>query len=58
MAETANIAKMAEKLSKEVFAEFLWQKTGSTNINWPCEDEERHGKKTHPSDVVFYYDEP
>jgi len=58
MAETANIAKMAEKLSKEVFAEFLWQKTGSTNINWPCEDEENHGKKTHPSDVVFYYDEP
>jgi hypothetical protein len=58
MAETANIAKMAEKLSKELFAEFLWQRSGSTNINWPCEDEVAHEKKTHPSDVVFYYDEP
>ena len=58
MAETANIAKMAEKLSKELFAEFQWQQVGTTNINWPCEDSERHKKKTHPSDVVFYYDEP
>lgn len=58
MAETANIAKMAEKLSKELFAEFQWQRTGTTNINWPCEDESRHKKKTHPSDAVFYYDEP
>ena len=58
MAETANIAKMAEKLSKELFAEFFWNKIGSTNINWPCEDEEGHKAKTHPSDVVFYYDEP
>lgn len=58
MAETTNIAKMAEKLSREVFAEFLWQQTGSTNINWPCENKENHSKKTHPSDVVFYYDEP
>jgi hypothetical protein len=58
MAETANIAKIAEKLSKELFAEFLWQQVGPWNQNWPCEDQERHGSKTHPSDVVFYYDEP
>ena len=58
MAETANIAKMAEKLSKELFAEFQWQRSGTTNINWPCEDPDHHKKKTHPSDVVFYYDEP
>ena len=58
MAETANIAKMAEKLSKELFAEFLWQKMGPTNINWPCEDQGVHKSATHPSDVVFYYDEP
>jgi hypothetical protein len=58
MAETANIAKMAEKLSKELFLEFQWQRTGTTNINWPCEDQNHLKKKTHPSDVVFYYDEP
>jgi hypothetical protein len=58
MAETANIAKIAEKLSKELFGEFLWQQSGPWNQNWPCEDQERHGSKTHPSDVVFCYDEP
>ncbi|MCY0853228.1 hypothetical protein [Cupriavidus sp. D39] len=58
MAETTNIAKMAEKLSKELFAEFLWQKMGPTNINWPCEDQSSHKAITHPSDVVFYYEEP
>lgn len=58
MAETTNIARMAEKLSKELFAEFLWQKMGPTNLNWPCENEEAHKAKTHPSDVVFYYEEP
>jgi hypothetical protein len=58
MAETTNIAKMAEKLSKELFAEFLWQRMEPTNVNWPCEDKERHNAKTHPSDVVFHYEEP
>jgi hypothetical protein len=58
MAETTNIAKMAEKLSKELFAEFLWQRMDPTNINWPCEDVAKHKAKTHPSDVVFYYEEP
>lgn len=58
MAETANIAKMAEKLAKELFSEFLWKQTGPTNTNWACEDQEKHKKTTHPSDVVFYYDEP
>lgn len=56
--ETANIAKMAEKLAKELFAEYQWRRVGTTNINWTCEDQGRHGKKTHPSDVVFSYDEP
>jgi hypothetical protein len=58
MAETIHIAEMAEKLSKEIFSEFLWQRTGPTNQNWPCEEQEAHGKKTHPSDVVFFYDNP
>lgn len=58
MAETINIAKMAEKLSKGIFGEFLWQRMEHTNLNWPCEDQENHAVKTHPSDVVFWYDEP
>lgn len=58
MAETINIAKMAEKLSKGIFLEFLWGRMEHTNLNWPCEDEGKHVVKTHPSDVVFWYDEP
>lgn len=58
MAETTNIAKIAEKLSKELFAEFLWDQIGPWNWNWSCEETERHKRKTHPSDIVFYYDEP
>lgn len=58
MPETTNIAKMAEILSNDLFAEFLWERTGPTNVNWSCEDKDVHELKTHPSDVVFYYDNP
>lgn len=58
MAETANIAAMAERLSGELFGEFFWKRTGPMNENWPCDKQEQHKVKTHPSDVVFYYDEP
>ncbi len=59
MGETANTSRMAEILSKEVFSEFLWKKSGPYNANWPCVTESHNRKAgTHPSDVVFYYDEP
>ncbi len=57
MAETTNLAHMAELLSKELFGEFLWQRSGPMNVNWSCVAE-RHRTKTHPSDVVFFYDNP
>lgn len=58
MAETINIAKMAEKLSTGIFKEFLWGRSEHTNLNWSCEKPDDHKKKTHPSDVVFWYDDP
>ncbi|WP_125879963.1 hypothetical protein [Pseudomonas sp. o96-267] len=58
MAETANIAIMAEILSEELFSEFFWNRSGPYNRNWDCEDQEKHKVKTHPSDVVFWYEEP
>lgn len=58
MGETVHIAEMAEILSNDIFSEFFWKKTGPTNQNWPCEDQERHKVAAHPSDVVFCYDEP
>jgi hypothetical protein len=58
MSETANIARMAEKLSDDLFSEFFWVKTGPMNVDWRCEHPEAHGVKSHPTDVVFFYDEP
>lgn len=57
MAETGNIATMAERLSTELFSEFLWERVGPMNWNWQCV-EERHKRRTHPSDIVFYYENP
>lgn len=58
MAETINIAKMAERLSNGIFKEYLWGRMEHTNLNWTCEAQDKHAVKTHPSDVVFWYDEP
>lgn len=58
MPETTNIAVMAEILSNKLFSDFGWQQTGTTNHNWPCENSDLHKRSSHPSDVVFFYDEP
>jgi hypothetical protein len=58
MAETQNISIMAEKISDEIFSEFFWERKGPLNINWSCANEKKHKKKTHPSDVVFRYEDP
>jgi hypothetical protein len=55
--ESENISKMAEILTKEMFNEFFWEQSGPININWKCINE-NHEKKTHPSDIVFSYQEP
>jgi len=58
MGETENIAKMAEKLSKDLFKKLLWGDIcGPINQNWPCV-KDHHDRKTHPTDVVFEYAEP
>lgn len=94
MAETDNIAKIAELLAQKLFGRFIWFDTGGWNQNWKCVSDEHVSKKraknkskisgsiaedvtifpptnaevseaaattkilSHPSDVVFYYDEP
>jgi hypothetical protein len=57
MAETVNISRIAEYISKNLFLELGWEQEGPANINWACEDKS-HNKKTHPSDIVFSYQEP
>jgi len=58
VAETSNIAKMAEIVSREIFSEFFWENVGSLDTNWDCAQPDRHNKKTHPSDIVFRYEHP
>lgn len=60
MSETANIAAMAEKVSKDVFRFLKWERKKSMDRNWDCASPELHKTKsgTHPSDAVFYYEHP
>lgn len=57
MGETGNVSKIAEILSEQIFSTFGWTERGPRNENWECVDSQ-HNKKTHPSDIVFYYLEP
>ena len=62
MAETEQIAKMAELASAEIFAVFGWKDVVLRNQNWECTEKKRHSKLkgagTHPSDAVWMYVEP
>lgn len=58
MAETSNTAKMAKKVSEEIFSEFGWQQKGPEDVNWACVATEKHELDTHPSDVVQCYADP
>ncbi len=58
MAETGNIETLAKMVSRDIFQWFKWKSCPLTDVNWECVLEEHTKKKTHPSDVVYYYDEP
>lgn len=57
MAETQNIGRIAELVSDDIFRWFKWKTLPVKNENWKCVTK-KHKKKTHPSDVVFYYQYP
>ena len=57
--ERRTIEMMAEVLSEPLFSELGWESSGPQNLNFPCEEQERHGDgKQHPLDVVFHYKDP
>lgn len=64
MAETETIARMAEKISKDIFSFFRWEVVGPCNQDVECKKPDRHKPKnkvqthTHPTDVVFSYLDP
>ncbi len=57
MSETSNIAAMATRVSEDIFEVFGWERILPSDVNWDCVNQ-NHGKKTHPSDVVFRYKHP
>ncbi len=57
MSETGNIEKLAKIVSKDIFKWFKWNTCLPKDEDWGCESD-HHGKRTHPSDVVFYYNDP
>ncbi|CAG9000630.1 MAG: hypothetical protein CENE_02630 [Candidatus Celerinatantimonas neptuna] len=63
MAETSNIAKMAEKISEDIFKWFKWEHVPIKDLNFACHKGEEHSsstkdKKTHPVDTIFKYKDP
>jgi hypothetical protein len=57
MSETANISALANKITDDIIESLKWKKCGPHDEKWTCVKAE-HKKKEHPSDVVFYYDDP
>lgn len=65
MAETSEIAEMANKVSEELFEWFKWEKIPIMDQNFACHKVDKHflntdenKSKTHPVDVVFRYRDP
>jgi len=65
MAETVNIGEIANRLSEDIFSFFRWGVHPRRDQNFPCHNKGHtsKGKKptsklTHPTDVVFFYDDP
>ena len=58
MPETGNVALMAKKVADEIFSVFGWEGGGPGDQNWDCVNPTKHALKTHPSDVVFHYEDP
>ncbi|MBF8674021.1 hypothetical protein IRZ53_14475 [Pseudomonas fulva] len=61
--ERANIGKIAEKISDDLFKFFKWEIVGPANLNFLCVKKEIHAKTRtgdhhHPTDVVFKYFDP
>lgn len=57
MSETGNTAALAEIVSNEIFRWLKWETCSARDVDWDCNSPE-HDKTTHPSDVVFYYEDP
>lgn len=57
MSETGNIEELAKIVSGDIFKWFKWKVCALKDADWKCVIDS-HKKNTHPSDVVYYYDDP
>lgn len=58
MSETSEIAEIARVVAKDIFGVFGWQSVGPKDHDFDCVSQEAHERRTHPSDIVFWYDDP
>lgn len=58
MSETTNTSALANKVFADIFKWLKWELCNPKDIDWDCCNQEKHGKRTHPSDLVFYYTNP
>lgn len=61
--ETSGISEIANKISKDIFKWFRWERIGLKDQNFDCLKQEKHSplkrsQHTHPVDIVFKYDDP
>jgi len=61
--ETGPIAEIANRVSKDIFKWFKWQRVPLHDQNFNCRKQDKHAptkkqEHTHPVDVVFNYNDP
>ncbi|MCQ4437276.1 hypothetical protein NO135_19980, partial [Clostridioides difficile] len=60
--ETSAIAKMAVRVSDDLFEWFRWKRIPLPDLNFDCVKTATHApskdKHTHPVDAVFHYTDP
>lgn len=63
MSETGPIAEIADRVSKELFKWFKWERVPLKDRNFGCLKKQKHAptkkqEHTHPVDIVFTYHDP
>jgi hypothetical protein len=58
LSETSNIAEIGRKVANDIFDVFGWKPVGPKDHNFDCATPREHERPTHPSDVVFWYEDP
>ena len=63
MSETQPTSEIARKVCDDIFSSFHWELHPRSDADFPCTNPDHRTptdqqKKTHPADIVFYYEDP